>query len=147
MSDKKITDDAPVVRPLIVVGVDGSSHSAKAVAWALEHARATGGSVELTIAWAWPVMYGLPIVVDGIDPAADAQAIVEKAAVGADLPADRLRTNVVRGAAATVLVHRSREADLLVVGSRGHGGFGELLLGSVSSQCVHHARCPVVVVR
>ena len=147
MNDKEITSEAKVIRPLIVVGVDGSPHSAKAVAWAVEYARATGGSVELAIAWAWPVMYGLPIVVDGLDLAADARAIAEKAAAGIDLPAARLRINVVRGAAPAVLADRSHEADLLVVGSRGHGGFAELLLGSVSTHCVHHASCPVVVVR
>jgi nucleotide-binding universal stress UspA family protein len=59
----------------------------------------------------------------------------------------RIERRVVEGAAAAVLVEESRGADLLVVGSRGHGGFAQLLLGSVSQQCAHHAECPVVIVR
>ena len=57
-----------------------------------------------------------------------------------------IERRVVEGAPATVLVDESRQADLLVVGSRGHGGFAGLLLGSVSQQCAHHAACPVVIV-
>jgi nucleotide-binding universal stress UspA family protein len=58
-----------------------------------------------------------------------------------------VETAVIEGPPAQVLVDMSADADLLVVGSRGRGGFSELLLGSVSQQCVHHARCPVTVVR
>ncbi|HWF42787.1 MAG TPA: universal stress protein [Acidothermaceae bacterium] len=139
--------DAEVARPLIVVGVDGSDESVKATAWAAEQARATGGTLELLIVWARPMSYGLPLVVGGYNPEHEAQAVVEKAASGIDLPADRLRTHVVNAAPALALVERSKSADLLVVGSRGHGGFAELLLGSVSDHCVHHASCTVVVVR
>jgi nucleotide-binding universal stress UspA family protein len=57
-----------------------------------------------------------------------------------------IERRVSEGAPATVLVDESRQADLLVVGSRGHGGFAGLLLGSVSQQCSHHAACPVVIV-
>jgi len=136
-----------ITRPLIVVGVDGSPQSEKAVAWGVEQARKTGGTLELLIAWARPVSYGLPLVVAGLDPEAQAREIVEKAAADIDLPADRLITSVIHGAAPAILVARSSEADLLVVGSRGHGGFAELLLGSVSAQATHHAACPVVVIR
>jgi len=139
--------DSEVARPLIVVGVDGSDESVKATAWAAEQARATGGTLELLIVWARPMSYGLPLVVGGYNPENEAQAVVEKAASGIDLPAERLRTHVVNAAPALALVERSRSADLLVVGSRGHGGFAELLLGSVSDHCVHHASCTVVVVR
>lgn len=136
-----------ISRPLIVVGVDGSPQSQKAVAWGIEQAKKTGGTLELLIAWARPVSYGLPLVVAGLDPEAQAREIVEKAAADVDLPADRVLTSVVHGAAPSILVERSAQADLLVVGSRGHGGFAELLLGSVSAQAVHHAACPVVVIR
>jgi nucleotide-binding universal stress UspA family protein len=59
----------------------------------------------------------------------------------------KIERRVVEGPAASVLVDESRAADLLVVGSRGHGGFTGLLLGSVSQQCAQHAECPVVIVR
>ncbi len=139
--------DSDIARPLIVVGVDGSDESVKATAWAAEQARVTGGTLELLIVWARPMSYGLPLVVGGYNPEHEAQAVVEKTASGIDLPADRLRTHVVNAAPALALVERSKSADLLVVGSRGHGGFAELLLGSVSDHCVHHASCTVVVVR
>ncbi len=142
-----MSTDAAIARPHIVVGVDGSSESVKATAWAAQEARATGGTLELLIVWARPMSYGLPLVVGGYNPEHEAQDVVEKAASGIDLPAERLRTSVVNGAPAVVLVERSKSADLLVVGSRGHGGFAEMLLGSVSDHCVHHASCPVVVVR
>ena len=142
-----MSTDADIARPHIVVGVDGSSESVRATAWAAEQARATGGTLELLIVWARPMSYGLPLVVGGYNPENEAQAVVEKAASGIDLPAQRLRKSVVNGAPAVVLVERSKSADLLVVGSRGHGGFAEMLLGSVSDHCVHHASCPVVVVR
>ena len=138
---------AEVARPLTVVGIDGSPESLKATAWAAEHARATGGTLELLIVWARPMSYGLPLVVGGYNPEQEAEDIVAKVASGIDLPASRLRTSVVNGAPAAVLVDRSKSVDLLVVGSRGHGGFTEMLLGSVSDHCVHHASCPVVVVR
>jgi nucleotide-binding universal stress UspA family protein len=142
-----MTVDSDIARPLIVVGVDGSDESIKATAWAAEQARATGGTLELLIVWARPMAYGLPLVVGGYNPEHEAQAIVEKAASGIDLPPARLRTHVVNAAPALALVERSKSADLLVVGSRGHGGFAELLLGSVSDHCVHNASCTVVVVR
>jgi nucleotide-binding universal stress UspA family protein len=142
-----MSTDADIARPLILVGVDGSPESVKATAWAAAQARATGGTLELLIVWARPMSYGLPLVVGGYDPEHEAQDVVEKAASGIDLPAQRLRTSVVNGAPAVALVERSKTVDLLVVGSRGHGGFAEMLLGSVSDHCVHHASCPVVVVR
>lgn len=142
-----MSTDADVARPLTVVGVDGSPESLKATAWAAEHAKSTGGTLELLIVWARPMSYGLPLVLAGYDPEQEARDVVEKVASGIDLPAPRLRTSVVNGAPAAVLVEQSKGIDLLVVGSRGHGGFAEMLLGSVSDHCVHHAHCPVVVVR
>jgi nucleotide-binding universal stress UspA family protein len=136
-----------LIRPLIVVGADGSSAGAKAVAWATGQARLTGGTLELVIAWSTPVSYGVPLVLSGYDPRTEAHEVVEKLVADIDLPAAQVRTSVVEGPAPHALVAAAENADLLVVGSRGHGGFSELLLGSVSGHCVHHAKCPVVVVR
>ena len=131
----------------VVVGVDGSSASAAAVRWAENYAHSTGASVRLVIAWHWPVSYGAPIAYDGFDPEADARKIVEAAAADLQLPTRQVSVHVVQGVAGDVLVHAAERADLLVVGSRGHGSLAAALVGSTSSYCVHHAPCSVVIVR
>jgi len=134
----------------IVVGVDGSVSSKAALAWALRQARLTGAVVEAVIAWEFPASYGYPVepIVD-VDWETLAQQVVRDAIaeVTATAEPSRIRSKVVQGNAAQVLVHESAGADLLVVGSRGHGGFAEALLGSTGQHCVHHASCPVVVIR
>jgi nucleotide-binding universal stress UspA family protein len=135
------------LRHLIVVGMDGSPHAMKALSWAATQARLTGWHLELVAAWEEPAPYGMPLALAGVDLEANARELIDKAAADIDLPADRLHSRVVYGPPARMLVDMSADADLLVVGSRGHGGFAGMLLGSVSSYCVHHAKCPVVVVR
>ena len=139
--------DTAIIRPLVLVGVDGSEESANAVEWAARYATQTGGTLELLIAWYWPPSYGYPMAISGYDPEAIARGVVEKASAELSLPPERLRVTVVGGPPAQQLVAASARADLLVVGSRGHGGFVGLLLGSVGAHCVHHAHCPVLVVR
>jgi nucleotide-binding universal stress UspA family protein len=136
-----------VARPLILVGVDGSPSSDAAVDWAEEYAKVTGGTLRLVTGWHWPATYGYMVVPEGLDLEEEARSVVAKARARLQLPDDRCAEFVVEGAAGDVLVGMSHEADLLVVGSRGHGGFVGALLGSVSSHCVHHAGCPVLVVR
>jgi len=138
----------PAVRR-IVVGVDGSQSSKQALRWAVEQAQRTGAVVDAVACWAYPSMYGWGMT--GVDPELAgatgkmlAQALAE--VVGDDPPVE-VEENVLLGNAAEVLLERSRGAELLVVGSRGHGGFSGALLGSVGQHCVQHARCPVVVVR
>jgi nucleotide-binding universal stress UspA family protein len=144
--------------PRIVVGVDGSASSRKALRWAVDRARLSGESVDAVIAWQFPQPiggfggYGWPppdMGTDGIDyEAISARALEE--AVSQAVPADAgvtVRQRVVEGHPGQVLLDAAEGADLLVVGSRGHGGFTGMLLGSVSQQCVHHAPCPVVVIR
>ncbi len=139
--------DATSTRPLVIVGVDGSEYSHAAVAWATDYAKQSGAVLELLIAWHWPPMYGYPMLIPSFDAEGVARGLVEKAAAEVSLPPERLRTTVLSGPPAQRLVEASTRADLLVVGPRGHGSFSGLLLGSVGAHCVHHAHCPVVVVR
>ena len=147
----------------IVVGVDGSTSSKAALAWAIRQARLTGAVVDAVIAWELPETYGYPIAVnkvlgiEAIATSALAHAIAE--VPGASVITDTIakvfgepgpvtiRSKVAQGNAAEVLLKESVGADLLVVGSRGHGGFTEALLGSIGQHCVQHATCPVVVIR
>jgi len=130
----------------IVVGVDGSPTSTDALCWAVRQARLTGAELEAVTAWSYPTSYGFPVIAN-VDWEQGARTTLDQAleaALGKD--AD-VRRKVVEGHAARVLTETAAGADLLVVGSRGHGGFTGLLLGSVSEHVVTHAPCPVVVVR
>ncbi|KAF0259870.1 Universal stress protein/MT2698 [Clavibacter michiganensis subsp. michiganensis] len=132
-------------RPLLV-GFDGSPASLVALDRAIVMARALGAPLRLVSAWQMPVQYSGFGIVDW-SPEEFARAIVDdavRARFGADVPV-WLTTELHQGGAASVLIRLSREAQMLVVGSRGHGGFVGLLLGSVSSACAEHARCPVLV--
>ena len=141
-----MTQDA-TNRPRVVVGVDGSPDSQKAVDWASDYVRRCGGSLHLVGTWLQPVTYGMPPMMLTYDPEPDVRASVEKAVAAVTLPPEQVHTAVLGGAAAPTLVKCAEDADLLVVGCRGLGGFAGLLLGSVSTYCVHHATVPVVVVR
>jgi nucleotide-binding universal stress UspA family protein len=134
----------------IVVGVDGLASSIRALEWAVRQAEVTDAAVEVITTWEWPVSYGLTVALpDGWDPRADAQKLVDDAVarVRGAHPDVTIRTSVIEGHPAPVLVDASRGADLLVVGSRGHGEFAGMLLGSVSEHCVTNAYCPVLVMR
>lgn len=134
----------------IVVGVDGSPSSIEALRWAVDQARSRGGVVEALIAWQYPTATGWSVPLPPDAYLADtARKVLDEAiteAVGADRSVE-IRPQAVEGGTASCLLDAARGADLLVVGSRGHGGFTGALLGSVSQHCVHHAPCPVVVVR
>ncbi len=141
----------------IVVGVDGSEHSLAALRWAMEEAALRNSTVLAISAWTYPVVIADGMAggayVGALDPNELATAARSNldAAVTSAFPDPAARANielmVVEGSPGRALVEASKDADLLVVGSRGHGGFANLLLGSVSSQCVHHAHCPVTVIR
>ena len=139
--------------PHIVVGVDGSESSQRALGWAVDEARFRRCTVEAVHVWQLPVLMGtpfgtVPIDVDAEGAAAQTQldAIVDAVdAKGLDAPIERTFTTGVP-ARRLLEIAAERDADLVVVGSRGHGGFTGLLLGSVSQQVTHHAHCPVVVV-
>lgn len=132
----------------IVVGVDGSEQSKLALRWAAHLADANGAGIDAVMAWEIPPNFGSPYVCDPYMPQVDAQKVLSEAVAevfGADRPA-RLREVVEQGNAARMLLAAAEGAAMLVVGSRGHGGFAGLLLGSVSTQCAAHATCPVLVV-
>jgi len=134
----------------IVVGVDGSEPSKAALAWAIRQAMLTGSVVEAVMAWEPPATYGyaFPAVDDADFEKNAGQALAEAIAdVAEACESVTIKATVVYGNAARALLDAAKGASLLVVGSRGHGGFVEALLGSVGQHCVHHATCPVVVVR
>ncbi len=133
----------------IVVGVDGSAPSKAALSWAVQQGKLTGAVVEAVITWEIPPTYGYPVPVSDVDWAQLAKQAVSEAVADTvdDAPPAKVTYKVVEGNAAQVLLEEAAGADLLVVGNRGHGGFVEALLGSTSQHCVHHATCPVVVIR
>lgn len=137
----------------IVVGVDGSACARAALRFALHEARIRGARLRAVSVWHVPLgAYGAGFaptpesLVDDCEEAA--RDVLEQALeeIG-DSGGIEVEQVVREGHPAHVLVEEARQAELLVVGSRGLGGFRELLLGSVSQQCAHHARCPVVIVR
>lgn len=136
---------------LVVVGVDGSEESAAALKWAAAYAAATGARLRAVLAWHYPAAVGPAPV--GVAPAAvsdDVRASMAEAlakAIAAAAPGADVEQQIGYGHPAEVLIGQSQEADLLVVGHRGHGKFTGMLVGSVSVHCVTHAHCPVVVVR
>ena len=142
--------------PGVIVGVDGSDHSRYALRWAMREAALR--HVPLTVLTVHPdpvrpatgIYWGLRTYPqNSFDPdlvRTAVQEFVDKAGseIGGTVP--EVTVSVATGDAAEELVRASRDADLLVVGSRGGGGFARLLLGSVSSQVMHHAECPVVAI-
>ncbi|HTW20492.1 MAG TPA: universal stress protein [Mycobacteriales bacterium] len=134
-------------RQRIVVGYDGSADARAALDWAARFASATDATVRVVAAWTWPISYGYPIGCADYAPEVDAKDLAERAVAELQLPADRVEVAVLEGSAGPVLVDASSDADLIVVGSRGHNAAVSALLGSVSAYCVHHSKVPVVVVR
>jgi len=145
-----------VSRPRYIVGVDGSEASVEALRWAVDEARAHGvPAVHAVMVWALPYAglatsmapepYGLP---DSalIEQEARQRLASSIEALGDTSPVE-VRGELLQGQPAGVLRELSHDADLIVVGSRGHGGFAALMLGSVSAQVVRHAHCSVVVIR
>jgi nucleotide-binding universal stress UspA family protein len=141
---------------VIVVGVDQSEGAKAALVFAYEEARLRGATLLAVHAWQFGYIGyrglegAVPVLGADIRDLHDAANATLDAAVREALPdagGVTVEQRLVEGAPGAVLVAESRNADLLVVGSRGHGGFAQLLLGSVSQQCAQHAACPVVIVR
>jgi nucleotide-binding universal stress UspA family protein len=139
----------------IVVGVDGSQGASNALEWAIAEARLRRASLRIVTAWHVPIgAYGTGGFVPAVSPSLresigeEAERVAEDAVRRAkDGGLEQVEHLVREGQAAGILTKAAKDADLLVVGSRGHGGFVGLLLGSVSQQCAHHAPCPIVIVR
>jgi nucleotide-binding universal stress UspA family protein len=139
----------------IIVGVDGSDSSRAALHWAYDEATHHGASLTIVMTWhlatlPMSVPYGAMTDRDyESQPRIDALGLLD--GLVAELeprePQVDVRTSIEEGNPAKVLIERSKGADLMVVGSRGHGGFAGMLLGSVSQHLVAHSDCPVVVVR
>jgi nucleotide-binding universal stress UspA family protein len=132
----------------IVVGVDGSEQSKAALRWAARLAGPLGARLEVVSAWHVPVSYGMGGPSVDWNPLQDITKCATQAVddvFGPDRPAD-LEIVVENGGAAQVLIRHSDGATMVVVGSRGHGGFAGLLLGSVSAAVAEHATCPVLVI-
>ena len=134
----------------VVVGVDGSPSSKAALRWALDQARLTKARLRAVIAWEVTPYTGWGVLAHEDFGAAAGQLLSEsvRETLGFDPPLDVEVVETVRpGHPAQVLIDESAHGALLVVGSRGRGGFAGTLLGSVSQICVQHAHCPVLVVR
>ena len=140
-------------RGSVVVGIDGSPGASTALRWAATEARLRKG--RLVVVHARTPVYMDPLLVGPLtgftttgltDMRRAAEAMLEKAIAYLNAEGIEIEYRVDEGGAAEVLVAAAAEADLLVVGSRGHGGFTGLLLGSVSQQCAHHTPCPIVIV-
>ncbi len=134
---------------LIVVGVDGSEISTDALRWARRQRELSGGRLLVIAAWYPPISYSASVVTPDVDLEGGTQAILADVLTevfGSARPTN-IESRVVYGNPAQVLLDAANGADLLVVGSRGHGGLTGMLLGSVSKYCVTHAKCPVIVFR
>ena len=133
----------------IVVGVDGSEPSLKALRWAAQQARLTGATLRVLTTWEVATGTGwVPTFPVDYDPQAVARQALDEAVtetLGAD-PDVAVERIVKEGHAAPILLAAAKDADLLVVGSHGHGAFAGMLIGSVSEHLVRHAPCAIVIV-
>jgi nucleotide-binding universal stress UspA family protein len=134
----------------IVAGIDGSEASLEALSWAARQADLTGSVLEVVMTWEWPSSLGWAVPVpEDFDPEADVRRTLDNAIdpIRVAYAGIVVEGRVVNGHPAPSLVEAASGADLLVVGSRGHGQFVGMLLGSVSEYCVSNAECPVLVHR
>ena len=137
---------------VIVVGIDGSESSQRALEWAAEEARLRGATLKVVHAW-----FDLFVAGYFVAPAMYERAAIEEAArevlekaiasIPDGSPDLEVEAVLVHSQPEAALLHASQTADMVVVGSRGRGGIAGALLGSVSQRVVHHAECPIVVVR
>jgi nucleotide-binding universal stress UspA family protein len=153
MGHRSGAGDQEAVMTLVVVGVDGSDNARAALRWAAEQARVQGADLRAVFVWQFPYMDIVPTtLVATLPPYHEMQKAAEERlreiVDTADLPAEvRVERVVVEGLASRALLDEAKDADLLVVGARGHGGFVGMVTGSVATHVVNHASVPVAVVR
>jgi nucleotide-binding universal stress UspA family protein len=134
-------------RPVVVVGVDGSTGSRDAVRWAAAYAKLVGAELKAVSSWRWPNY--ITRIPPGVDLEADTRHTLEQviAEISAEYPEVPVSDRVVEGPAGPALLSQATDASLLVVGAHGRAAFPGMLLGSVAEYCVRSGPCPVVVVR
>ena len=133
----------------VLVGTDGSSNASAALQWALDYARMSHAMLRVLHAWHYPYASSEAGAMMAPPPQVfeeGAQATLDQALGGVDTSGVVVETCVREGSAASALLEAAKDADVLVVGARGHGGFAGMILGSVATQCARHAEIPTVVV-
>lgn len=138
----------------IVVGIDGSEPARAALQWAAKEAELRGATLEVVGAWTFPMYvdpmggaFPMPGMFEKTEQNERDMVDKEILEVLGPTPSVPVEVSIRCGSTANELLAAAEGADLLVVGSRGRGGFASLLLGSTALQCIHHATCPVTVVR
>ena len=147
------TPSLPWSEPGILVGVDGSEAARAALDYAVQMAPKLGLPLHVLVVWDYPVLMWSEAysysqtTYESIKADAEQMPADEVARIFPGEPPEWVTAGARQGSAARTLIEASRNASMLVVGSRGHGGFAGLLLGSVSRACASHAHCPVLIVR
>lgn len=141
--------DPPTRRPLVVVGVDGSERSIAALTWAADYVRMTDGRLKVVTGYTIPItIFPVPTYSEA-DYRRDAQAVLDRTltSVGDALIGLDLEAHVIQVRPPLALLNAAADADLVVIGSHGFGGFPGMHLGSTASFMVHHSPCPIVICR
>ncbi|WP_243793597.1 universal stress protein [Saccharopolyspora gloriosae] len=133
----------------VVAGIDGSEESKRALHWAAEYVTKVGGLVHAITVWHQPVQFGYRLPTPDTELEQRARKLLDETteSVKAEFPKVDIRPRLIRGHVIDELVGLSPQADMMVVGNKGHGAFTGMMVGSVALKLVHHARCPVLVVR
>lgn len=132
----------------LLVGVDGSESSKRALHWAAKEANLRNASLIILVSWSTPNLGygGYLTAIEELEREAQSSLDQATKAVSAEFPALVIEGRVVEGNAAIRLIEAADEVDLVIVGSRGHGGFASLMLGSVSGQLAHHCPKPLAII-
>lgn len=133
----------------VLVGIDGSDESRSALRWAVEYVASIGGLVHAVTVWHQPVQLGyrLPYPDDELEQRARKSLDESVRPIQTEHPSVDVRSHLLRGQVEDELVELSKQADLLVLGNKGHGTLTGMFVGSVALKLVHQARCPVTIVR